>query len=91
MTDKEIMVVAAAAAVFVLINIIMWTAIAKKNKKEKLNVVSLQKNPVPEPVRRNSAPDVQINEKTVDTPMRGKIRFNMIDNIVITHSEENLN
>lgn len=34
MTNAEILVIIAAAAVFAIINIIMWTVIAKKEKKQ---------------------------------------------------------
>ncbi|GEM_PF-1768424 len=105
MTREELMVIAAAAAVFVLINIIMWTIIAKiekrrKNKERKAAVD--KKTSIPEAsafkqkvsgttdggssaVQTETSANVKKTSKVSKEPRKD---FILIDDIVITHTDE---
>ena len=76
MTTGEILVIAAAAAVFVIINIIMWTMISKKEKK----------------IRERTTPPHDINETLPDGVMEAAAvaGFKLIENTVIIHTNERI-
>ena len=87
------MVIAAAAAVFIVINIIMWTIIAKIEKREKTKEQTSPAVKTAEP----KAPTAALTEqKTVKTavkepmpiPREPRSDFVLIDDIVITHTDE---
>ncbi|SHM15866.1 hypothetical protein [Ruminococcus flavefaciens] len=76
MTTGEILVIAASAAVFVIINIIMWTMISKKERK----------------IRERTTPPHDINEKLSDGVMEAAAveGFKLIENTVIVHTNERI-
>ena len=76
MTTGEILVIAAAAAVFVIINIIMWTLISQKEKK----------------IRERTTPPHDINETLPDGVMEAAAvaGFKLIENTVIVHTNERI-
>jgi Flp pilus assembly protein CpaB len=80
MTREEILVIAAAAAVFVLINIIMWSIIAKKERKAKANA---ENDTAPQ--ERNSAD--RISSVPAAAAAEG---FELIENTVIVHTDEKI-
>lgn len=117
MTKYELMVIAAAAAAFVLINIIMWSIIAAKEKKAKRKAEQsvpqpqppqppLQPQPQPEqPVFRSNKPDpvpmkreqsMPPEQRAVPVVKQQTVRrekrsdFVLLDDIVITHTEERI-
>lgn len=93
MTRDELMVIAAAAAVFIVINIIMWTIIAKIEKRKKTKE---QTSPAVK-TAESKAPTASLAEPkpiktTVKNPMQiprePRSDFVLIDDIVITHTDE---
>ena len=76
MTRDELLVIAAAAAAFVIINIIMWSIIAKKERKAKGIAASQDTNA----------------ENTVSSvPAAAAAEgFELIDNIVIVHTTDRI-
>ncbi|MBR1431203.1 hypothetical protein [Ruminococcus sp.] len=76
MTRDELLVIAAAAAAFVIINIIMWSIIAKKERKAKGIAASQD----------------AISENTVSSvPAAAAAEgFELIDNIVIVHTTDRI-
>ena len=77
MTIGEILVIAAAAAVFILINLIMWSIIAAKNRKQSGKKASPQPEMAAAPVRTIS-PEVSSAD------------FRILENIVIVHTDETI-
>ena len=80
MTREEILVIAAAAAVFVIINIIMWSIIAKKEQKAKADA---EKDKAPQ--ESNSADRVSSVPAAAATG-----GFELIENTVIVHTEDRI-
>jgi hypothetical protein len=76
MTTGEILIIAAAAAVFVIINIIMWTMIAKKERK----------------IRERTTPPHDINERLSDGVMEAAAvaGFKLLENTVIVHTNDRI-
>lgn len=94
MTKYEIMVIAAAAAVFVVINIVMWSIIAAKEKKVRRKEVQRQRI-TEEPIPASSP--VPVTETAEISPQPVKERphikrsdFILIDDIVIVHTDERI-
>lgn len=77
MTLGEILVIAAAAAVFILINLIMWSIIAAKNRKQSGRKASPQPEMAAVPVRTIS-------------PELSNTDFRILENIVIVHTDERI-
>ncbi len=76
MTRDELLVIAAAAAVFVIINIIMWSIIAKKERKAK-GIAAAQ--------------DVSAEDRVNSVPAAAAAEgFELIDNIVIVHTTDRI-
>ena len=77
MTKGEILIISAAAVVFIIANIIMWKIIIKKERK----------------ARENTAPPPDTGIKLPDgvPDAAAAIGFELIDNIVIVHTEDRLN
>lgn len=93
MTSEELIVIAAAAAVFIVINIIMWTIIAKIEKRKKIKEKTQAAVKTAEP----QAPTVVLTEqnavkttvkKIVQIPREPRSDFVLTDDIVITHTDE---
>ena len=74
MTTGEILVIAAAAAVFVIANIIMWSVIAKKEGKTKDKAA---------PQSRMTA--VPLSEVSAAAAAAG---FELMENTVIIHTDD---
>lgn len=77
MTLGEILVIAAAVAVFILINIIMWSIIAAKNRKQSGKKASPQPEMAAAPVR-------------IATQEVSNADFRLLENIVIVHTDERI-
>ena len=90
MTKYELMVIAAAAAAFVLINIIMWSIIIFRERKAREKNAQNQT----EAIVRNTAPTVEIPavnpQPTVRRPRVKRSDFIVIDDIVIVHTDERI-
>lgn len=104
MTKYELMVIAAAAAAFVLINIIMWSIIIIRENKAR------EKNTQPQPLSavppQNVVPaTAQAFTSTVPvtspapvpvptpTPQKPRVKHNgfvLLDDIVITHTDDRI-
>ncbi len=91
MTKYEIMVIVAAAAAFVLINIIMWSIIifVEKRAREKNGSAAA-------PIARTApAEDMQMYELPPDNvsqrPRVKRSDFILLDDIVIVHTDERIN
>ena len=83
-TAEEWFVIAAAAVIFVLINIIMWSIIAAKERRNKQTDIYEEVNS--KTVRAGqSVPAVQ----DIDPPKRTK-HFHIRENIVIVHTDERI-
>ena len=74
MTTGEILVIAAAAAVFIIINIIMWSIIAKKE---------IRTNKKSSPESKMTA--VQLNEVSAAAAAAG---FELMENTVLVHTDD---
>ncbi|MBQ6034247.1 MAG: hypothetical protein IJL33_01985 [Ruminococcus sp.] len=74
MTTGEILVIAAAAAVFIIINIIMWSIIAKKERKTNGSGVS-----------RSKMTSVPLSEVSAAAAAAG---FELMENTVIVHTDD---
>lgn len=74
MTTGEILVIAVAAAVFIIINIIMWSIIAKKERKAKKNGTS-----------GNKMTSVPLSEVSAAAAAAG---FELMENTVIVHTDD---
>lgn len=77
MTIGEILVIAAAVAVFVLINIIMWSVIAAKNRKSARTAAS-PPSAMADAAVRTALPEVSSED------------FRLLENIVIVHTDERI-
>ena len=76
MTRDELLVIAAAAAAFVIINIIMWSIIAKKERKAKGIAAS-----------QDAIAENTISSVPAAAAAEG---FELIDNIVIVHTMDRI-
>ena len=76
MTKEEILVVAAAVVLFVLINIIMWSVIAAKNRRERQKELA-----------RIETESVRSANSSVP-PDAPPVRFDIIESIVIVNTDE---
>lgn len=74
MITGEILVIAAAAAVFIIINIIMWSIIAKKERKAHGNSAS-----------RSKMTSVPLSEISAAAAAAG---FELMENTVIVHTDD---
>lgn len=74
MTTGEILVIAAAAAVFTIINIIMWSIIAKKERKTNGSGAS-----------RSKMTSVPLSEVSAAAAAAG---FELMENTVIVHTDD---
>lgn len=74
MTTGEILVIAAAAAVFIIINIIMWSIIAKKERKA-----------IGSGASRSKMTSVPLSEVSAAAAAAG---FELIENTVIVHTDD---
>jgi len=81
-TNEEWFVIAIAAVIFVIINIIMWSIIAAKERRARQADTRI--NAVP--VRSEQEP---LTAPSTDPPRRTK-HFNIKENIVITHTDERI-
>ncbi|MCM1006587.1 MAG: hypothetical protein NC485_01445 [Ruminococcus flavefaciens] len=93
MTREELMVIAAAMAVFIVINIIMWTIIAKiekrqKTKKQTSSAVKAAETKVPTAALTEQTPIKTTVKKPMQIPREPRSDFVLIDDIVITHTDE---
>ena len=88
MTIEEWLVIAAAAVIFVLINIIMWSIIAEKEKRAKEADIrrdtSFAENP--DTLRNDNE---QFNVPRTASPKRTN-NFTIKENIVIVHTDERI-
>lgn len=93
MTREELMVIAAAAAVFIVINIIMWTIIAKIEKREKTKEQTSSAVKTAE-IKAPTAALAEPNsikttvKKPMQIPREPRSDFVLIDDIVIIHTDE---
>lgn len=76
MTTGEILVIAAAAAVFIIANIIMWSIIAKKERKAK----GAKRT-------KNSMTSVPLSDASAAAAAAG---FELMENTVIVHTEDRI-
>lgn len=76
MTRDELLVIAAAAAAFVIINIIMWSIIAKKERKAKGIAAS-----------QDAIAENAVSSVPAAAAAEG---FELIDNIVIVHTTDRI-
>ncbi len=76
-TKYEILIISAAAVVFIIANIIMWKIIIKKERKARENAAIV--------------PDTGIKLPDGVPDAAAAIGFELIDNIVIVHTEDRLN
>ena len=74
MTTGEVLVIAAAAAVFIIINIIMWSIIAKKERKANGSGAS-----------RSKMTSVPLSEVSTAAAAAG---FELMENTVIVHTDD---
>ena len=93
MTKEELMVIAAAATIFIVINIIMWTIIAKtekrkKTKKQTSPAVQTAETKAPTAALTEQQPIKTTVKKPMQIPREPRIDFVLIDDIVITHTDE---
>lgn len=86
LTTAEWLVIAAAAVVFILANIIMWSIIAAKEKREKQAEIS---DTVPY-AARNISDDSTIRQGSDDLSPRRTSHFRITENIVIIHTDERI-
>ncbi|MCR5111204.1 MAG: hypothetical protein K6B38_09905 [Ruminococcus sp.] len=89
MTTEEWLVIAAAAVIFVLINIIMWSIIAKKEKRAKEAVIRMDESPIGKS-RTIRAGQSQFHIPK-ETPSQRTRSFDIKENIVIVHTDERIN
>ncbi|MBO5571571.1 MAG: hypothetical protein J5926_02510 [Ruminococcus sp.] len=82
LTNEEWFVIAIAAVIFVIINIIMWSIIAAKERRAKQADTRIKAVPVRSEQEHFTVP-------TTDPPRRTK-HFNIKENIVITHTDERI-
>ena len=82
LTNEEWFVIAIAAVIFVIINIIMWSIIAAKERRAKQADTRIKAVPVRPEQEHFTVP-------TTDPPRRTK-HFNIKENIVITHTDERI-
>ena len=86
LTTAEWLVIAAAAVVFILANIIMWSIIAAKEKREKRAEIS---DTVPY-AARNISDDSTIRQGSDALSPRRTSHFRITENIVIIHTDERI-
>ncbi len=99
MTKYELMVIAAAAAAFVLINIIMWSIIIVRENKSREKNAQTQPAVPPQNVVPAAAPASGIMTSPAPAsapspvPQKPRVKHNglvLIDDIVITHTDERI-
>ncbi len=100
MTKYELMVIAAAAAAFVLINIIMWSIIIAKERRSRRKNAQTAMTAIPASVAEqipqiNPAADFHAQELTPEPPVQQRPRvkrsdFVLLDDIVIVHTDERI-
>ena len=93
MTREELMVIAAAAAVFIVINIIMWTIIAKIEKREKTkeqtsSAVKTAEPKAPTAALTEQKPVKTTAERSVQILREPRSDLVLIYDIVIIHTDE---
>ena len=76
MTKEEILVVAAAVVLFVLINIIMWSVIAAKNRRERQKELARIETESVRSVSSSVPPDAP------------PVRFNIVESIIMVNTDE---
>ncbi len=82
MSTGEILVIAAAVAVFILINIIMWSIIIAKERKNAQKATETETKSVPE--RENiKLPDTVPASAT-------EMGFKLLENTVIVHTDDRI-
>ena len=86
LTTAEWLVIAAAAVVFIIANIIMWSIIAAKEKREKQAEIS---DAVPY-AARNISDDSTIRQGSDALSPRRTSHFRITENIVIIHTDERI-
>ena len=93
MTANEWKVVIAAVAVFVIVNIIMWTLIIKSKRRSKATSGGPSMEGLPESIKtspkKSKAPTP--DEFSIPADRKPPEDFKLIDNIVIVHSDERIN
>ncbi|MBR5682004.1 MAG: hypothetical protein IKW96_01810 [Ruminococcus sp.] len=82
MSTGEILVIAAAAAVFIIINVIMWSIIIAKERKNA---------PRPEKTVAAAAPE----DKNIELPdsvpaSAAEMGFRLLENTVIVHTDDRI-
>ena len=77
MTKNEMMIIAIAAAVFIIANIIMWRIILRKERKRR--------------EATTPPPDLGIRLPDGVPDAAGALGFKLIESTVIVHTEERLN
>jgi len=87
MTKYEIMVIAAAALVFVLINIITWTIIAHKERRSGKAPAQVPQSTEVPTVR---IPPPMSTEELFVRPKEKRSDFVIQESITFTHTDENL-
>ena len=86
MTTAEWLVIAAAAVVFIIANIIMWSIIAAKEKREKQAEIS----DTVLYAARSISDDSTIRQGSDALSPRRTSHFRITENIVIIHTDERI-
>lgn len=90
MTTEEWLVIAAAAVIFVLINIIMWSIIARKEKRAKQAAILRDASPIGKS-KTILVSNSQFKVPPPPPPSSQRTRtFDIKENIVIVHTDERI-
>ena len=88
MTPGEILVIAAAAAVFIIINILMWSIIIRNEQAEAKKKAP---KPAPAPVQQAApVPDRIIKLPDSVPASAAEMGFKLLDSTVIVHTDERI-
>ena len=94
LTANEWKVVIAAVAVFVIVNIIMWTLIIKSKRRSKANSEGPSMEGLPESIKtspkKSKAPAPSPDEFSIPADRKPPEDFKLIDNIIIVHTDERI-
>ena len=94
LTANEWKIIIAAIAVFVIVNIIMWTIIIKSKKRSSANDGTPSMEGLPESIKtspKRSKTDAQAPEEfTIPADRKPPEDFKLIDNIIIVHTDERI-
>ncbi len=92
MTTGEILVIAAAAAVFIIINVLMWSIIIRKERAE---AAKQKPKPQAQPFRTEAPKAEPVHDDSIRLPgsvpaSAGEMGFRLLENTVIIHTNERI-